>query len=1458
MPTDLERYNVERSFQDIPDDKLTEAEQTSFLRDLDWYTGSNWDDLLRSRRVLIISEAGAGKTYECRAAQKRLWEGGESAFYVELGPLERAGLRALFSKAEEVRFDAWLAAQSDVATFFLDSIDELKLTLGSFELALKRLEKEIGGHLTRVRVIITSRPTPIDAQLFRDILPIPEDDEAASGQGFADIAMGRDKRSDQEEKPPRDWRNVALLPLSDEHIEAMASREKVGDPDRLLAEIKQRHAEEFVRRPQDLIELCADWRMHHCIRAHRDQVDSNIAVKLRPSTERVEKAQLSEDKAREGARRLALASTLCRKLTLRHSIAADRHGDPDDAPLDPGTILHEWQPDERITLLERPLFGFASYGRVRFHHRSVIEYLAAEQLLTLRDRGMPIKAIKRLLFTQTAQGDTVVKPSMRPVAAWMAAKEDSVFEEIVAREPELLLTQGDPESLTLAMRRRALRAFVERHRDGGWRGIRVPAIQLHRFAAPDLGPEVSRLWAEGIDNFEIREILLNLVGLGKMTDCADLAFHVAMDLAACENERIDALDALVQIADPRLVAISTSLAADSDQWSNRLARASILRLFPGHLSVAHLRQILSRVTEGARAIGDLSWNLPRVIEHAGLPAHTLDAVRQSLTDLILEQITYDKQWPRLGTGRAFLLPSLALTCSLQLAAGQATVEILRSSIVAARLTDRHRASGDRCAHMVTLLQALPPETKRLALQIEDEFVQSLEPKEDPFGRYVHLMGYGATIQLGAVDRPFVLEWLADESRPADERAMVLEIAISLRDDNMAWPAFSNMLAPLVADLPALTSRVAALANVTPNPKVEDWERKAERRRKAEAAQEAKAHKNWVKFWHEIATNADAVFAPGRADNTAWNLWQAMERTGKEGRSSGWNRRFIERNFGEAVADRLRLALMPMWRNDRPTLRSERPDDAKNTYYTRWELGPAAIAAEAEDPDWAQKLSEEESQLALRYAPLEYSGFPSWLEPLAQAHPNALDGVLGAELTAELVETASGHSSILQNIRHASGAIAQRFLPRLCAWIEEGSWRVGHNEDEGARLHRLRQAIEVLRRHGNGAMKERLHAIARNELADGVTDALSGTWLPVLMAIDPPDGVVALEKTVAPHPIAQYGPAATWFGALFGDRTSDDGTSLSGPGFTPALLLKLARLSREHIRPQDDISHEGSYSPDARDNAQQARSNIIFALLETTGSDAWKTKLEFAEDPLFADLKQRILTVARERSANEADAIAYTEADILALDRFSELPPRNRDEMFQIMADRLDDLRELLLRDDSPRAAWALIKDETILRQSIARELRNAARGAYNVDQEAVTADGKETDIRLRSTGSLHEAIIELKVGEKGRSGSELRATLKDQLLLKYMAGENTRTGCLLITSAGPPFWKHPDTGAALDLRALIVMLNEEAAKIEEEMGGVVRLMVFGLDLRPRLPTEKAKSAAGKGKSKPPQAGSSIG
>lgn len=121
----------------------------------------------------------------------------------------------------------------------------------------------------------------------------------------------------------------------------------------------------------------------------------------------------------------------------------------------------------------------------------------------------------------------------------------------------------------------------------------------------------------------------------------------------------------------------------------------------------------------------------------------------------------------------------------------------------------------------------------------------------------------------------------------------------------------------------------------------------------------------------------------------------------------------------------------------------------------------------------------------------------------------------------------------------------------------------------------------------------------------------------------------------------------------------------------------------------------------------------------------------------------------------------------------------------------------------------------------------------------MTADEKETDIRLRATASDQQATIELKIGD-GRSGRDLRDTIKDQLVSKYMAAECCRSGCLLVTVSTNKTWDHPDSGERLDVAGLAAMLDAEVIRVVDEMGASLRLSARVLDLRARLPTETGR------------------
>ena len=665
--------SIRRSFRDLSDAEVADIEKASALARVGWTGSFGWDELLRSQRVLIVSEAGTGKTYECRTQQEKLWKAGEPAFFLDLATLAGSSVRDMLDAEEEERFDAWRRSQSDIATFFLDSIDELQLTLGKFDQALKRLNKALAGQLGRARIIITTRPVPIDRELILRHLPVSVGGEAEpTAEAFADMVMDRSKNKPVDNEGPKASRNVGLMPLSREQMREFAVLQGVPDPDALLADIRQRDAEEFAERPQDLVELCSDWREHQRIRSHREQVETNIATKLKPCIDRRERAELSQETAIEGASRLALAAMLTRKLSLRHSAESDSVN-ASEAALDVPKILQNWSAETLDTLLQRPLFGFASYGRVRFHHRSVVEFLAAKRLDALLARGVSIKSIKRLLFTETAQAVRTVRPSMRPIAAWLALSRDTIFDDIVALDPAVVMDHGDPQSLRPAQRVRALEAYVDRYGRGGWRGLSTPRIQVHRFASQELTDSVKRLWGQGIENPEVRELLLRIVAAGKLDGCADIAYSIAMEGGQTVPERIFAIEALLKLNDPRLEALSLSVDIESDRWPDAMARRAMLDLFPTYMPVARLSQILRRVREKPRGIGDLTYRLPREIETACLSPEYLDQLRQALMNLIIDGIVWNPdKFPHLRTERPDLVTALVAACRRQAAEGLRT------------------------------------------------------------------------------------------------------------------------------------------------------------------------------------------------------------------------------------------------------------------------------------------------------------------------------------------------------------------------------------------------------------------------------------------------------------------------------------------------------------------------------------------------------------------------------------------------------------------------------------------------------------------------------------------------------------------------------------------------------------------------------------------------------------------
>jgi hypothetical protein len=96
----------------------------------------DWDALLTNWCVVVLGEAGTGKTTEFQRQVDRLVADERQAFFITIEELADKELAATLSAADSERLTKW-ESSADEARFFLDSLDEAKLQGDSLTKALK-------------------------------------------------------------------------------------------------------------------------------------------------------------------------------------------------------------------------------------------------------------------------------------------------------------------------------------------------------------------------------------------------------------------------------------------------------------------------------------------------------------------------------------------------------------------------------------------------------------------------------------------------------------------------------------------------------------------------------------------------------------------------------------------------------------------------------------------------------------------------------------------------------------------------------------------------------------------------------------------------------------------------------------------------------------------------------------------------------------------------------------------------------------------------------------------------------------------------------------------------------------------------------------------------------------------------------------------------------------------------
>ena len=563
-----------------------------------------WEAISARHRVVILAEAGSGKSTEMREQARLRTEAGQFAVYATVEDVGRDNLDSALGPADQARLRSWRESDED-GWFFVDSVDEAKLSGIRLERALRRLWEGIAGAERRAHVILSGRLT--DWEFRRDLkrlnegLPVPDDPvlppPPTADQLLISTLRHQRRRREAGETSKKEQALVVLMTTLDPaRVRLFAAAKGAPNLDAFLAQIEAANLWPFAGRPLDLDWLVEFWQRYGRLGSLEEMLENSLSKRIgETDPDRARGDGLDDSRALYALERIGAALVFGRKTTIAIP-DSELVLSNEERPLDLAQVLPEWSAAERMRLLSRPVDP-ATFGRVLLHNDNqgvVRAYLAARWLWRLRQNNLSRSELFERLFA-TSYGIELIKPSMQETAAWLAIWDEDVGREVARRAPFLLLTAGDPARLPTIVREAVLTDVIEQIAAGG---LRLPILDhdsVKRFVQADLAPTVRSLWTRHNAHFESRERLLWLIWLGQLKDCADLAeaaFHLHQD----RRTRIVAGRAIVSAGDDTMKRrYAEYIHTHCSALPNALIVNAVDDLFPKFVMVGDLLHIFQQI-----------------------------------------------------------------------------------------------------------------------------------------------------------------------------------------------------------------------------------------------------------------------------------------------------------------------------------------------------------------------------------------------------------------------------------------------------------------------------------------------------------------------------------------------------------------------------------------------------------------------------------------------------------------------------------------------------------------------------------------------------------------------------------------------------------------------------------------------------------------------------------------------
>ena len=478
----------------------------------------------------------------------------------------------------------------------------------------------------------------------------------------------------------------------------------------------------------------------------------------------------------------------------------------------------------------------------------------------------------------------------------------------------------------------------------------------------------------------------------------------------------------------------------------------------------------------------------------------------------------------------------------------------------------------------------------------------------------------------------------------------------------------------------------------------------------------------------------------------------------------------------------------------------------------------------------EKISHNEAEIAAHYSVCELNGFPNWFRAFSNEFPDIVDTVIEDELRWEIYESSAEKPSthILSALRYGDKEFKGRFKSILFELLLENEPANGFVLDHALSL--------ILEGHLDVAFKKKVAELACERFEVATDKKRKFTWLIVLLCIGGVRGCELLKGWITGLPSEEEQKETM---INFCSALTDHGNARFGLAVRDyeriEVLAELMPLIYQFVKVEEDVHHEGVYTPKVRDRAEQTRSNLLNVIFDTPGRLSYDVLMNLSKTVSDNFLKDHIDYLAKERAALDAEFEPWHGRNVAEFAESAEKQPQSETDLYELALVRLDELKmDIEDGDESEAALLQKLTKETEIRTVFANRLKKSSRLRYTVGSEEELADASRTDIRLNAPQIPSPVPIELKIADKWTL-AELRERMENQLIRQYM--RISRYGIFLVIHNGEKkkrHWKDNKTKKILPFAKLIDTLKQEADYLTRRHPKVADLEVVGIDFTIRF------------------------